>query len=70
MAGATQERTLWGVGSSAWFGVGFAPGPRPGAPLRWCLPGVLIVDFMMPGLSGLEVTRQVQQRFPRTRVLN
>jgi DNA-binding NarL/FixJ family response regulator len=32
-------------------------------------PDVLIVDVMMPGLSGLEVTRQVCQRLPSTRVL-
>ncbi|MBI3921335.1 MAG: response regulator transcription factor [Armatimonadetes bacterium] len=32
-------------------------------------PNVLIVDMMMPGLNGLEVTRQVQQSCPRTRVL-
>ncbi len=32
-------------------------------------PDVLIVDVMLPGLSGLEVTRQVRQRFPRTRVV-
>ncbi len=32
-------------------------------------PDVLIVDVMMPGLSGLEVTRQVRQRSPGTRVL-
>ena len=32
-------------------------------------PEVLLVDLMMPGLSGLEVTRQVSQRFPETRVL-
>lgn len=32
-------------------------------------PDVLIVDVMMPGLSGLEATRQVRQRAPRTRVL-
>jgi two-component system response regulator NreC len=31
-------------------------------------PDVLIVDVMMPGLSGLKVTRQVCQRLPRTRV--
>ena len=29
---------------------------------------VLVVDIMMPGLNGLEVTRQVRQRCPRTRV--
>jgi DNA-binding NarL/FixJ family response regulator len=32
-------------------------------------PDVLIVDVMMPGLSGLEVTRQVCQRLPHTRVI-
>jgi two-component system, NarL family, response regulator NreC len=34
-----------------------------------CNPCVLIVDVMMPGLNGLEVTRQVRQRAPRTRVI-
>ncbi len=32
-------------------------------------PDVLIVDLMMPGLSGLEVTRQVSQRVPNTRIV-
>jgi DNA-binding NarL/FixJ family response regulator len=32
-------------------------------------PDVLIVAVRMPGLSGLEVTRQVCQRVPRTRVM-
>ena len=32
-------------------------------------PCVLIVDVMMPGLNGLEVTRQVRQRASRTRVI-
>jgi len=32
-------------------------------------PDVLIVDLMMPRLSGLEVTRQVSKRCPRTRVV-
>lgn len=30
---------------------------------------VLIVEVMLPGLHGLEVTRQVCQRLPRTRVM-
>ena len=32
-------------------------------------PHVLILDLMMPGVSGLEVARQVTRRFPETRVV-
>jgi two-component system, NarL family, response regulator NreC len=32
-------------------------------------PDVLISDLMMPGLNGLEVTRQVSQRSPRTHII-
>jgi two-component system, NarL family, response regulator NreC len=32
-------------------------------------PHVLIVDLRMPGLNGLEVTRHVSQRVPRTRII-
>jgi len=32
-------------------------------------PDVLVLDLMMPGLNGLEVTRQVSQRSPRTHVV-
>src|ERR1700730_16543678 len=32
-------------------------------------PDVLVLDLMMPGLSGLEVLRVVRQRSPRTRVV-
>jgi DNA-binding NarL/FixJ family response regulator len=32
-------------------------------------PDVLVVDLMMPGLNGLEVTRQVSQYLPCTRVV-
>jgi DNA-binding NarL/FixJ family response regulator len=32
-------------------------------------PNVLLLDLMMPGLNGLEVTRQVNQRAPQTRVV-
>jgi len=32
-------------------------------------PDVLVLDVMMPGLNGLEVTRHVRQRSPRTRVI-
>ena len=32
-------------------------------------PNVLVLDLMLPGLSGLEVTRQVRQRSSQTRVI-
>lgn len=32
-------------------------------------PDVLVLDLMMPGLNGMEVTRQVTQRSPGTRVI-
>jgi DNA-binding NarL/FixJ family response regulator len=32
-------------------------------------PDVLITDVMMPGLNGLEVTRQVTKALPKTRVI-
>ena len=32
-------------------------------------PDVLIVDLSLPGLDGIEVTRQVRQRIPATRVI-
>ena len=32
-------------------------------------PDVLIVDLMLPGLSGLEVTRQVSHRVPTTHII-
>jgi len=32
-------------------------------------PDVLVVDLMMPGLSGFDVTRRVTKRVPRTRVV-
>lgn len=33
------------------------------------LPDILVVDLMMPGLNGLEVTRQVSKQTPRTRII-
>src|ERR671925_447851 len=32
-------------------------------------PDILVVDLMIPGLNGLEITRQVKQRCPGTRVI-
>lgn len=32
-------------------------------------PDILLVDVMMPGLSGLEAVRQVRERFPKTQVV-
>ncbi|MFM2068086.1 MAG: hypothetical protein RLZZ584_2995, partial [Pseudomonadota bacterium] len=42
------------------------------AALQWCLdhdPDLLIVDYMMPGLSGIELVRQFRQRHPDTPTL-
>lgn len=32
-------------------------------------PNVLVLDLMLPGLGGIEVTRQICHRFPQTRVV-
>lgn len=32
-------------------------------------PDILLLDIMMPGLNGLEVTRRVKQEHPKTRIL-
>jgi two-component system response regulator NreC len=50
--------------------VGEAGDGLEAAQLIECLrPDVLVLDLMMPGLNGLEVTRQVSQRSPRTHVV-
>jgi len=32
-------------------------------------PNILVLDLMMPGLNGLEITRQVRSRCPQTQVI-
>jgi two-component system response regulator NreC len=44
-------------------------GLKVGAMVERLQPDVLVLDLMMPGLSGLEVTRQVRSHSPRTRVV-
>ena len=34
-----------------------------------CLPDVVVLDLSLPGLSGLEVTRQLRQLLPAVRIL-
>lgn len=34
-----------------------------------CRPDVIVMDFSMPGLNGLEGTRAIVKQFPKTRVL-
>lgn len=44
----------------------------PVAGLDWCLanePDLLVVDYMMPGLSGTELTTRFRERFPDIPVL-
>jgi putative two-component system response regulator len=44
----------------------------PTAALDWCLandPDLVVVDYMMPGLSGTELTQRFRARYPDTPVL-
>ncbi|HXG12490.1 MAG TPA: response regulator transcription factor [Gemmataceae bacterium] len=46
-----------------------ADGPEAVRLVERLQPDVLVLDLMLPGLNGLEVTRHVARRFPRTRIV-
>jgi DNA-binding NarL/FixJ family response regulator len=46
-----------------------ADGPEALRAVERLRPDILILDLMMPGLSGIEVAQQVGRRAPRTRVV-
>ena len=58
------------AGEDDWFVVGeAADGLEAVALVEQLQPNVLIVDLMLPALSGLEVIRQVSKRVPRTQIV-
>jgi two-component system, NarL family, response regulator NreC len=58
------------AGEGDWFMVGeAADGLAAVALVEQLQPNVLIVDLMLPALSGLEVIRQVRKRVPRTQIV-
>ena len=46
-----------------------ADGPTAIEMVMQLLPDVLVIDIMMPGMSGLEVIRHVHKRAPQTKVV-
>jgi two-component system response regulator NreC len=46
-----------------------ADGPEVLPLVQRLQPNVLVLDLMMPGLNGLEITRQVSRRAPHTRIV-
>ena len=46
-----------------------ANGREAMAAMEKVTPDVVLMDMVMPGLNGLEATRQIRKRFPKTRVL-
>ena len=53
-----------------WHVVGeVASGEDAIAAVRMTVPGVVLMDINLPGISGIEATRQIVQSFPLVRVV-